>query len=232
MEILTDIPVEFGLDALLQRIHVDADSEDAQAFESLLDQARAVARPKAIYGMCFVDARGADTVTVAGATFTSRVLRANLDQVQRVFPYVVTCGAELDRIPLEPGDMLAAYWLDAIKTAALTCGIRYLHDHMIRRHALGHTSVMSPGSGDADLWPIEQQKILFQVLGDVRQAIGVELTDSCLMMPNKTVSGIRFPTEVDFRSCRLCHRERCPSRVAAYDPQLRATMSQAVSARG
>jgi len=79
---------------------------------------------------------------------------------------------------------------------------------------------MHPGSGDVDLWPIQQQKELFALLGDIPGQIGVELTDTCLMIPNKTVSGIQFPTEQDFRSCQVCRRSVCPNRAAAFDPAL------------
>jgi predicted transcriptional regulator len=79
---------------------------------------------------------------------------------------------------------------------------------------------MSPGSGDAGVWPIEQQQELFGLMGDVRGAIGVELTPSCLMIPNKTISGIRFTTETGYRACQVCRRERCPSRSAPFDHDL------------
>jgi hypothetical protein len=79
---------------------------------------------------------------------------------------------------------------------------------------------MSPGSGDVDVWPIEQQKQLFGIFGDTQALIGVRLTDSCLMVPNKSVSGIRFPTEITFRACRLCHRENCRGRSAPFDEAL------------
>ena len=77
---------------------------------------------------------------------------------------------------------------------------------------------MNPGSL-AD-WPLEQQAELFEVLGDVRGAVGVELTESCLMIPIKSVSGIRFSTEVQFENCQLCPRDVCPGRRAPYDPEL------------
>jgi hypothetical protein len=48
----------------------------------------------------------------------------------------------------------------------------------------------------------------------------VTLTDSFLMVPTKSVSGIVFPTEVSFESCRLCPRSDCPGRRAKYDPNL------------
>lgn len=38
-----------------------------------------------------------------------------------------------------------------------------------------------------------------------------------LMTPNKTVSGITFTTDGDFRTCQVCHRQDCPSRSAPFD---------------
>jgi hypothetical protein len=77
---------------------------------------------------------------------------------------------------------------------------------------------MNPGSL-AD-WPLTEQIPLFRLIGDVRQATGVYLTESLLMMPRKSVSGFDFPTESSFASCQLCPREKCPNRRAAYDPIL------------
>jgi len=74
---------------------------------------------------------------------------------------------------------------------------------------------MAPGS--LPNWPIEQQKPLFELFGDVQATIGVKLTDSLLMLPAKSVSGIYFPTETSFFSCQLCPRERCDSRKAKYN---------------
>ncbi|MBW1696988.1 MAG: hypothetical protein JRH18_18185 [Deltaproteobacteria bacterium] len=55
------------------------------------------------------------------------------------------------------------------------------------------------------------------MLGDVETAIGVRLTESLLMIPRKSSSGIYFPTEIPFFACQLCLKEDCPSRKAAYD---------------
>ncbi len=77
---------------------------------------------------------------------------------------------------------------------------------------------MNPGS--LDDWPLAEQRQLFSVFGDVKKLIGVELTDSFLMVPIKSVSGVVFPTEHRFESCQLCQREGCPNRRAKYDPRL------------
>lgn len=223
-EILADIPLELDTEVLLRRAGVDPVGEDAAEFTALVQESRQKARPKALYRESFVDGRSIDGVTIDGVPFTSRTLRTNLDKVQRVFPFVATCGRELDQIAREPDDFLKQFWLDVIKTAVLGVAREFLTEHLTRRYALGKTATMSPGSGDATVWPIEQQAPLFRLLGDVREQIGVELTDTFLMIPNKTVSGVRFPTEIDFRTCQLCHREVCPSRAAPFDAELWESM--------
>ncbi len=54
----------------------------------------------------------------------------------------------------------------------------------------------------------------------VRGAIGIQLTDSCLVIPRKSVSVIEFPTKGSLASCQLCLREQCPSRRVPYEPGL------------
>jgi len=220
MEALTRIPPELDLPTLMQRVHVAPDTDDAVAFAGLVSRAREVAKPKALFAEAFIAARGEHTVQIDGISFTSRLLRQNLDRVERVFPYVATCGRELDAVELPRGDVLAAFWWDTIKAAVLGAARAHLHAHLAQRFRLGKTATMSPGSGDVDTWPIEQQRELFALLGGVRPLIGVELTESCLMIPNKTVSGIVFPTETDFRTCQVCHREICPNRSAPFDEAL------------
>ncbi len=177
-----------------------------------------MARPKAAYRVAYIDSRSTDTVVIEGVTFKSRVLRVNTDGAQRVFPYVATCGLELDDWSRSVGDLLAAFWADAIKEAAVIAAMRALRSHVVGAFRLKRSAAMAPGSL-AD-WPIGQQRPLFALLGDVQGAIGVRLTPSMLMVPAKSVSGILFPTEESFESCQLCPRPGCPNRRAPYDPGL------------
>ena len=144
----------------------------------------------------------------------------NLDKVERVFPYVVTCGRELYDIDIPSNELLKGYLLDQIRETVLISARKYLEDYLIRKYALGQLSRMSPGSGAATVWPITQQKQLFSIFGNVEELIGVRLTDSMLMIPVKSVSGIFFPTEIKFETCQLCPRERCIGRRAPYDSDL------------
>jgi len=219
MEII-NIPFELNIKSLAKTGRLEIGTGDAMEFEDLVNKARLVARPKALYKECFVEKKGRDTVTIDKVTFTSRVLRMNLDKVERVFAYVATCGHEVDRIEIPQDNYLKKFWLDTIKAALLGFSIGYLNKLLDRRYKLDKTSHMNPGSGDANIWPIEQQRELFSLFGNVEDLIGVSLTDSCLMIPNKSVSGICFPTEINFQSCQVCHRKKCPSRRAPFDMAL------------
>lgn len=220
MEILTEIPFELNRDLLMDQAHVEPGSGDAGDFSALIDEALCIGNPKAAYTMAFIESREGDTVRIGGVAFTSRTLSRNLASIERVFPLVATCGNEMDKESPVKGDMVKEFWWDLIKTHLLSAANTYLNNHLQRKFRLNKTATMRPGSGDAVVWPIEQQRNLFTLLGDVEEAIGVVLTDSFLMIPNKTTSGILFPTEKDFRSCEVCHRENCPSRHAPFNKKL------------
>ena len=195
--ILDQIPFQVDLEGLKKTLHIRPDHKMGDTLEQLVGEAQALAKPKVIYKVAFIDSKTDDEVVVDGVTFTSRVLRVNLDVVQRIFPYVVTCGMEMEEWARSIDDMLQNYWADAIKEVALRQARSFLLDHLCETYRLGQTSAMSPGS--LKDWPIQQQRPLFQLLGDVEAAIGVQLTSSLLMIPNKTVSGIRFPDRNDLR---------------------------------
>ena len=220
MELLLDIPFELDIPSLMAGGRIVPDSDDARELGELIDLARAIGRPKAAFRECFVEARGEDTVTVGDQSFTSLTLRRNLDGVERVFPFVCTCGQEVAQADPAPGDFIKGFWWDAIQAQLLRAAFAHFVAHLTQRYRLGKTAQMNPGSGDAEIWPVSQQRELFALLGDVRGGIGVELTDSGMMLPIKTVSGIRFATEADFRSCQVCHRATCPNRTAEFNQEV------------
>jgi len=216
--VIDTIPFKLDRAALVKRLRLRDGSTYLTELQRLADEAETVARPKALYKVAFIDDRGDDYVVMDGVRLTSRVLSVNLEPVHRVFPYVATCGVELDAWACAQDDMLYKYWADVIKEIAVREAAQTLNGHMTEQYGLGKMALMSPGS--LDDWPMPQQRLLFTILGDVEGAIGVQLSDSCLMMPNKSVSGLRFATVDDYANCQLCPRANCPSRHAPYDDTL------------
>jgi hypothetical protein len=194
------------------------DHDSARALEELAGSAEKVARPKAAFKIGFIDERSAGEVVIDGIRFASRVLRVNLDPIHRVFPHVATCGKELEEWSEGIADPVDRFAADLIKELAVRDALEYLRAHICAKHAITKLSHMNPGS--LPDWPLPQQAPLFELLGDLESLIGVRLTESFLMLPTKTVSGIFFPTEATFESCQLCPREVCPSRRAPYEQAL------------
>lgn len=218
IHVLDAIPFELDVQALQKHLHIRPASSSGRELERLLDEARRLARPRALYRIAYISERGEDWVDIEGRRFNSRVLRVNLESAHRVFATLATCGLEMQEWADGIDDLLLRFWAETIKEAALYCAVRALEADIDQRYQPGKTAYMSPGS--LKDWPIEQQQVLFD-LYETRQAeIGVRLTGSMLMIPTKTVSGMRFPTEVSFASCQLCPRENCPNRRAPYEPEL------------
>jgi hypothetical protein len=214
MEILESIPLKLNLKELRRRLKMNSGKQWDRVL-SLAASAQPFIEPKVAYTVSYIEEKYPDAVKIDGIRLTSHVLRKQLDEVGRVFPYVLTIGSKLEAAAAESGDYLEQYYLETIADTAIVCVREYFEAQLRSRFALGKISRLGPGSLEA--WPISEQRHLFSILGDVESAIGVRLTESLLMIPRKSISGIYFPAEIPFFACQLCPREVCPSRKAAYD---------------
>ncbi len=212
---LTDIPFQVDVEALMGHVHMRPDQDDIPELLNMAHEAEKIARPKATYQLSFVEHVDERCITVDGILFHSRILRMNLDQAHRVFPYMATCGTELQDWSDGFDDILAIFWADTIKAMALATATSAMHAHLQTHYLLGPTGTMNPGSL-AD-WPISEQKPFFHLFGDEQNPIGIRLSSDFLMTPNKSVTGLQFSTEGSFVNCVLCPREDCPGRRAPYD---------------
>lgn len=217
-KILTDIPFQVDRTVLRRNLRLKPGSHHLVELDHLLDQAEQIGKPKAMVRMIYIDEKGEDWVQLDGRRFHSRVLRVNLEEAQRAFVFIATAGVELDTWSKTLSDLLHRFWADAIQEVALETARRTLHQYLIQRFHPGLLSEMHPGS--LDDWPLSAQDHLFSLLGDVKGAIGVSMTESKLMHPVKSVSGIAFSTHTHFTSCQLCPRENCRARQAPFDAQL------------
>ena len=217
MPVLDNIQIELDFEAVSRRLHLKRDN-DLKSLQDLVAIAQPLIEPKVLYKICYIEEKLAEGVIVEGLQLSSKVLRKNLDKIERIFPFVITIGSKFSEKLNTCSDLLDKFYLDTIGNVALNQVRLELKNHLISEFAIQKTAFMAPGS--LPDWPIAEQKPLFKLLGNVEAAIGVRLTESLLMLPAKSVSGIYFPTETSFFSCQLCPRERCDSRKARYDEKL------------
>ncbi|MGB5922712.1 MAG: vitamin B12 dependent-methionine synthase activation domain-containing protein [Syntrophobacteria bacterium] len=148
--------------------------------------------------------------------FTSTQLAKTLKNAEEIVCFVGTIGTgvenEINRL-LDKQKLAEAYILDAMASVAVENMIDRFQNLMEKRFSSEERAVtlrFSPGYCD---WPVTQQKKLFNIFNP--KQLNVELLDSCLMKPRKSVSGVFGITPQESESynpCRDCPTRRCESR--------------------
>jgi len=218
---LDNIPVTTTFDQVIKRLKIE-EPEDIEIISKLFETAKEIAKPKVLYREAFVEEISGSNVNINGYNFESDVVAMTLKNVHRVFAYVCTCGTEVDDWSHNEQDYVVSLWLDMIKEMFLFEANNFLRKHLKSSYGFEKLSSLNPGSGDEDNWHISQQTQLFAMIGDVKPEIGVTLTDSFLMVPIKSTSGLLFPSKTDFVNCALCTREKCVGRRVEFDKELYA----------
>lgn len=217
--VLQDISIQLTKEELCRslRLPAELDADDAARIEQMVAECSRIANPKAVYGVAAIEEKGEDWVKVEGRKIVSPLVRKNLDRVNRIVPFVTTCGTEAEEWSKRYTDVLEGYWADGIKLLLLGKIRRALAELVKERFFPGSDmSAMSPGS--LIEWPLVEQQNLFALIGGVTETIGVELTESCLMLPSKSSSGFFFTSETHYENCTLCPILTCPNRRAPYAP--------------
>jgi len=148
--------------------------------------------------------------------FKSTQLAKTLKNAEEIVCFVGTIGTgvenEINRL-LAKQKLAEAYILDAMASVAVENMIDRFQNLMENRFSAEDRTVtlrFSPGYCD---WPVTQQKKLFKIFNP--KQLNVELLDSCLMKPRKSISGVFgiTPQESDsYNPCRDCPTRRCESR--------------------
>ena len=221
MQVLDNIEVILDPERVLELLHIHNKSNAIeQAVHELIETVLPIAKPKVAYKVSYINSKAEDSVVIDGITFTSRLLTDKLDAIERVFPYIATCGRELDEIDIPAGDFVKPLYLDFIKTMVLSSTLTFFSNHIKKNYALEQIAHMNPGS--LKTWPISEQKPLFTLLENTEELIGVTLSEGFTMIPVNSSSGIYFATETSFESCQLCPHETCIGRRAPYSRELAA----------
>ena len=200
-----------------KKLEAMANEDTAEELAELLDEAEKLADPVILFGVCSAKSDNGQTVWVNGVEVNSALAAEKLSGRNRCFPYVATCGKSLEEWSKQyADDLLTEYWADEIKKYYVGSMRLAFYNYLKELfHITGHLTSLNPGSITA--WPLSGQAELFAVLGGkafVEETIGVTYTESYLMLPSKSVSGIAFESEVFYENCQFCPLKNCPGRRA------------------
>jgi hypothetical protein len=176
--------------------------------------------PRAIYDRFEIEKVDDDMVYFkSGDIFCGPHISKILTGSKIAILYIFTLGNRIDQVISEEsksGNTLSAIIMDAITTSMLDTLDDYVGKR-IKRKGIEQpnwcaTCSYSPGQYK---WTIEEQKKIFEMIDG--NSIGVELNESYLMLPFKSISGVYGfgPEERIDRTrvaCDLCPRENCIGR--------------------
>jgi hypothetical protein len=209
--ILDEITLDFDLELMTAKLNPTRFKVE-KTFHDLIREARTLARPKAAFKVCRVEESFSE-VYLDGVMFTGELLRDNLAGLKWAYAYAATEGLEMaEWAESLSNSMKLLSW--PIRHAALKLAEKELIRFIKSTFGLKQLSAMNPGS--LKLWPLEQQKPLFNLLDPLPGTIGITLMPSMWMSPDLAASGIFFTSESEFCNCQLCPLETCEHRKTAY----------------
>lgn len=178
-----------------QALPPDAENAIARCERMILD----IARPRAVWRRFGL--RGDMTLEGTELRLRGEDIRARLAGCEGAILMAATLGHEIEALirQTQVRSMADAMILDACASAAVenVCDnlCRDIQDSIL---PMLLTERYSPGYGD---FPLTQQEGLFRVL-DITRRIGVTLTASGLMLPQKTVTAVLGVSDAPVKSAR------------------------------
>ena len=210
-----DLNIKLDMKEVMARLRVPEDLEEE--FADIFAECESVADPGFMYAEMPVRQTEKSTF-VGNAEFGSRIMLKNFKGLTKVWAYVLTCGVNLYNLAAQKSDPLERYWVDSIAETYLGAIHPILHAEVAAIAGVERLYSMNPGS--LEDFPLACQRPLFDMLGDVKAGIGAWLTDSFLILPYKSGSGIYFTSDSHYENCSMCPRADCPNRRAPFDGML------------
>ncbi len=150
--------------------------------------------------------------------FRSKVIAHLLEQCEKVAVFLVTIGGHLEETVCQlakEGLIVQSAVLDAIGSVAAEKVADFVQSsvgEVARAQGLCISQRFSPGYCD---WDIGQQKMVFWAVNG--NAMGVRLTERCLMIPQKSVSGVigigsSAGNVENYNPCKTCNKYDCLGR--------------------
>ena len=147
---------------------------------------------------------------------TQKIITSQLRKAEGSVFFVCTLGEGFDnwRKRIDVDDMLKLYIADILGSELVEAAADVLESNIackLKKKEFNITNRYSPGYCD---WDVSEQHKLFSLLPS--KFCGIQLTESALMLPIKSVSGIigfgRNVQKADY-NCKICSMENCYMRV-------------------
>lgn len=137
-------------------------------------------------------AESSDGIIISDIFFkTDKIVKSQLNRIEKVAIFVTTIGKEIENWIKElndKGEVLLSYLADITASESVENVADILHDYLrgkMKNLGLNVTNRYSPGYCN---WSVSEQHKLFSLLPE--NFCDIKLTDTALMIPIKSISGI------------------------------------------
>ncbi len=218
MHVIEEIDISFDEEEIARTFGLDRMVKRKGSLSTYIDEARALIQSRAVYILLRIASIDRDEVMLEnGHTLRSRLLAEKLQKTPEVALYIATIGHRLEKkvTELSSKDMLHSLVLDFLGTHA----VAFLRSH-IQSLVEGKMKVKVShfGPGETETWDMAQQTVIFDMLmssDEVRSKINMGITQSALLVPKKSSSGLFGQTEGVYIQCNFCP-SKCEYRRAEY----------------
>ncbi len=211
-----------SLDELARYLHMEEDTEHP-AYCYMKERLAELTSSdlEAVGGYAIGTIEGLDlqggTLTVEGTTFEVGVqVCGYLKEATEAALFLCTAGAlfsdEAHALNAQ-GEFLEAYVIDAIGSLTVERAMDKIHKALEEEQAARGMKITNRYSPGYCNWPLKDQRPLFAFVGE--NPTGIALSESCLMHPIKSVSGvIGIGTKARRRAygCLICQNKTCTYR--------------------
>ncbi len=215
-ELVTEFDFTLTEEDVLKGQGIDPERASPKLFENakdIIEETHSLIKPAAVYTIIEIANFEHQKITFEGGSFEGPLVGKAMAGAKHLNIAICTIGGDLEQRVQElmAENPIMGVALDGAGIAAVRKVSETVEDIISKKAceldlALGMR--VQPGQ---EGWPIEQQRLVFSILP--ADKIGVRLSDSCLMIPRKSVSFI-IPRGEDLDSsmipCDFCSkRNRC-----------------------
>lgn len=185
-----NIPFKRIYNRMGQRVSTEISADMKEKIDRTINEAFMICELKARYG--FFEAKNNDgkSIVIGTETFESESFCDLVKSCDKIALFAVTIGNKLmekRQVFLDSSEIFNAVIYDAVGSEIAEEGAEYMHCFLGKIAASKGGSIMkrrfSPGYSDMSL---EMQKKIFKLINP--EAIGIQLSPSCLMIPEKSVT--------------------------------------------
>ena len=175
--------------AFYERIRMERGTRRAMPIERILETARNIPQPKAMYYLAEAKAVNESQFTLDGIPFVSKVGVEKIKNFKYVFPNIVTAGVEIENYCLSRENILEQYIIMELCNFSCEFAKNAMIKDIKKRFGVELQDCIYPGE---EGFLLDSGKRIFELFDDVEGKIGVTVSDMGLPTPHQTAYAIGF----------------------------------------